>query len=89
VRAKAGSNVRYVNPARIDPARENKVYLRSLVVKNDAVLELRLGKHVIKSVKKTHVQPSEMISVNVGPKDFQGQAADFVKEDATLEFSIA
>jgi len=88
VRAKAGSNVRYVNPARIDPARENKVYLRSLVVKNDAALELRLGKHIIKSVKKNHVQPSEMISVNVGPKDFQGQAADFVKEDATLEFSI-
>ncbi|MCL2600121.1 MAG: FAD-dependent oxidoreductase [Treponema sp.] len=85
VRAKAGSNVRYVNPARIDPSRENKVYLRSLVVKNDAVLELRLGKHIVRSIKKNHVQPSEMISVNIGPKDFQGQTAP---EDAALEFSI-
>jgi len=89
VRAKAGSNVRYVNPARIDPARENKVYLRSLVVKNDAVLELRLGKDVIRSVRKNHVQPSEMISVNVGPRDFRGlTAADFAREDAALEFCI-
>jgi len=89
VRAKAGSNVRYVSPTRIDPMRENKVYLRSLVVKNNAELELRLGKHVIRSIKKNHVQPSEMISVNIGPKDFQGQAAqDAVKEDAALEFCI-
>jgi len=89
VRTKAGSNVRYVNPARIEPARENKVYLRSLVVKNDAVLELRLGKDVIRSVRKNHVQPSEMISVNVGPKDFRElTAADFAREDAALEFCI-
>jgi len=89
VRAKAGSNVRYVNPARIDPLRENRVYLRSLVVKNDAVLELRLGKRVIRSIKKNHVQPSEMISVNIGPKDFQNQIAqEAVTEDAALEFSI-
>jgi len=89
VRAKAGSNVRYVNPARIDPLRENRVYLRSLVVKNDAVLELRLGKRVIRSIKKNHVQPSEMISVNIGPKDFQNQTAqEAVTEDTALEFNI-
>lgn len=85
VRAKAGSNVRYVNPSRIDPSRENKVYLRSLVVKTDAALELRLGKNLIRSIKKNHVQPSEMISVNIGPKDFQGQPPG---EDLALEFSI-
>ena len=85
VRAKAGSNVRYVNPARIDPTRDNKVYLRSLVVKNEAVLELRMGQRVVRSVKKNHVQPSEMISVSVGPKDFQDGAA---REDGALEFSI-
>jgi len=94
LRAKAGANVRYVNPARIDPARENKVYLRSLIAKNDAALELRLGERVIRAVKKNHVQPSEMISVNVGPKDFQGQAAQVAAqaaalENAALEFSIA
>jgi len=86
LRTKAGSNVRYVNPARIDPERENRVYLRSLVVKNDAVLELRLGSRTIKSLGKTHVQPSEMIGLNVGPKDFRGQT---IKEDDTLEFCIA
>jgi len=37
VRLKAGSNVRYANPGKLDPRRDNKVYLRSLIVKNEAV----------------------------------------------------
>ncbi|MDR0316046.1 MAG: FAD-dependent oxidoreductase [Treponema sp.] len=85
IRAKAGSNVRYVNPVRINPRRENQIYLRSLVVKNDAVLELRLDNRMIRSIKKSHVQPSEMISLTVGPKDFPGQTAGM---DSVLEFSI-
>jgi NADPH-dependent 2,4-dienoyl-CoA reductase/sulfur reductase-like enzyme len=85
IRAKAGSNVRYVNPARINPRGENQIYLRSLVVKNDAVLEIRLDKRVIRSVKKGHVQPSEMISLNIGPKDFEGLNPG---NDSCLEFSI-
>jgi hypothetical protein len=85
IRAKAGPNVRYVNPGRIDPHRDNKMYLRSMVVKNDAVLELRLDNRVIRSIRINHVQPSEMISLNVGPKDFPGQAAG---SDSILEFGI-
>jgi len=86
IRAKAGSNVRYVNPARIAPERENHIYLRSMVVKNDAVLELRLDNSVIRCKKERHVQPSEMISLKIGPKDFEGLE---VNSDSCLEFSIS
>jgi NADPH-dependent 2,4-dienoyl-CoA reductase/sulfur reductase-like enzyme len=85
IRVKAGSNVRYVNPVRIDPLQESHVYLRSLVVKNDAVLELRLDNRVIRRVKHSHVQPSEMINLTVGPKDFPGQSAGL---DSVLELGI-
>ncbi|MDR0495785.1 MAG: NAD(P)/FAD-dependent oxidoreductase [Treponema sp.] len=83
IRVKAGSNVRYVNPARIDPQRENQIYLRSLVVKTNTVLEVKLNGVPIRSIKLSHVQPSEMINVTIGPKDFPGQTGT----DAVLEFS--
>jgi NADPH-dependent 2,4-dienoyl-CoA reductase/sulfur reductase-like enzyme len=86
IRAKAGSNVRYVNPSRIAPERENHIYMRSMVVKNDAVLELRLDNRVLRSIKERHVQPSEMISLKIGPKDFEGLE---VNSDSCLEFSIS
>ena len=85
VRVKAGSNVRYVNPGRLNPRAENKFYLRSLIVKNDAVLEIRADNRVIRSVKKNHVQPSEMINLNLGPKDLDGVS---LGPDSSLEFSI-
>ncbi|QQO09438.1 NAD(P)/FAD-dependent oxidoreductase [Breznakiella homolactica] len=83
VRVKAGSNVRYVNPGKLSTREENKVYLRSLIVKNDAVLELRLDNRPVKTIKKGHVQPSEMINLTVGPKELEGFSSDSV-----LEFSI-
>jgi thioredoxin reductase len=83
IRTKAGSNVRYVNPSKINLQGENKLYLRSLIVKNDAVLELRLDNRVIKTIKKGHVQPSEMISIKLGPKDVAGAGPD-----SALEFAI-
>ncbi|WP_461247033.1 NAD(P)/FAD-dependent oxidoreductase [Treponema sp. R6D11] len=85
IHTKAGSHVRYVNPSRLAPDRENIIYMRSMIVKNDVVLELRLGDKVIKSKKERHVQPSEMISFKLCPKDFEG--ADF-NSDSVLEFSI-
>ncbi|MDR2101763.1 MAG: FAD-dependent oxidoreductase [Treponema sp.] len=85
IRAKAGSNVRYVNPGKLNPRRENKVYLRSLIVKNDAVLELRIDNRVIRSIKQGHVQPSEMINLSLGPRDLEN--APF-GPDSALEFSI-
>jgi len=85
IHTKAGSHVRYVNPARLAPDRENIIYMRSMIVKNDVVLELRLGDKVIKSKKERHVQPSEMISFKLAPKDFEGAE---LNSDSILEFSI-
>lgn len=68
-RVKAGANVRYVAPGRVRIDADNKLYFRPLVVKNDALLEVRLNNRVVHSVKKNHIQPSEMISLNLGPKE--------------------
>jgi thioredoxin reductase len=84
-RLKAGANVRYVNPGKLNPQAANKIYMRSMIVKNDAVLELRLDNRLLKSVKKGHVQPSEMIDVSLGPKDLEGAG---YSTESTLEFSI-
>ncbi|MFA6505333.1 MAG: FAD-dependent oxidoreductase [Treponemataceae bacterium] len=80
VRVKAGPNVRYANPGRVESGRENKLYLRSLVVKNDAVLEVKLDGKPIRSIKKNHVQPSEMLTLSVGDKDLGGATSDSVLE---------
>jgi NADPH-dependent 2,4-dienoyl-CoA reductase/sulfur reductase-like enzyme len=85
LRVKAGSNVRYVNPGKLNPKGENKVYLRSMIVKNDAVLELRMDNRVIRSIKKSHVQPSEMINLSLEPKDLESPG---LNSDSVLEFSI-
>jgi pyruvate/2-oxoglutarate dehydrogenase complex dihydrolipoamide dehydrogenase (E3) component len=84
-RLKAGANVRYVNPGKLNPQGNNKIYLRSMIVKNDAVLELRLDNRPLKSFKKGHVQPSEMIDVSLGPKDLEGSG---YSTESVLEFSI-
>ena len=85
VRVKAGSNVRYANPAKLDPSRDNKIYLRTLIVKNDAVLEVKLNNKVVRSQRKSHIQPSEMISFNLGPAEL---AAASASPDSVLEISI-
>lgn len=83
MRVKTGPNVRYVAPSRVDPERRNRIYLRSLVVKNNAVLEVKLDGRVLRSAKKPHVQPSEMLTVDLGPEDFSQAGMD-----ASLEVSI-
>jgi NADPH-dependent 2,4-dienoyl-CoA reductase/sulfur reductase-like enzyme len=84
LRVKAGPNVRYANPGRVAVGRDNKLYLRSLVVKNDAVLEVKLDGRTVRAIKKNHIQPSEMISLSVGAADLEGATADSV-----LELSLA
>lgn len=84
IRVKAGPNVRYAAPCRVSPDSANKLYLRTLIVKNDAVLELRLDNRVVRSQKKPHIQPSEMISVTVDPRELQGAGPDSVLELAIL-----
>jgi NADPH-dependent 2,4-dienoyl-CoA reductase/sulfur reductase-like enzyme len=84
LRVKAGSNVRYVAPSRVEPARDNKLYLRTMVVKNDAALEVRLDGKLLRSTRKAHVQPSEMITLTLGAADLARAAPG-----SSLEIAIA
>jgi NADPH-dependent 2,4-dienoyl-CoA reductase/sulfur reductase-like enzyme len=65
IRVKPGSNVRYVNPSLVDPARANRLYLRPLIVKNKAELVVRAESRQVRRVVLNHVQPSEMISITL------------------------
>jgi NADPH-dependent 2,4-dienoyl-CoA reductase/sulfur reductase-like enzyme len=85
LRVKAGANVRYVAPSRVEPGRDNKLYLRAMIVKNDAVLEVKVDGKLLRSVKKNHVQPSEMITLSLGQAEFGDLAR---APDATVEISI-
>ncbi|MDR0623598.1 MAG: FAD-dependent oxidoreductase, partial [Treponema sp.] len=85
IRVKAGANVRYVNPGKLNPGRDNRVYFRSLAVLHDAVLELRHDNRVFKTIKKGHVQPSEMICLNIGPKELKDLT---LTSGSAVEFSI-
>jgi NADPH-dependent 2,4-dienoyl-CoA reductase/sulfur reductase-like enzyme len=84
-RVKAGPNVRYVAPARVEAGRDNKLYLRTMIVKNDALLEVRLGGKVLFSSRKNHVQPSEMITLTLGKAEL-AVLADL--PDEAVEVSI-
>ncbi|MCL2472391.1 MAG: FAD-dependent oxidoreductase [Treponema sp.] len=85
IRLKAGPNVRYVNPGKLNPQGDNKIYLRSMIVKNNAVLELKLDNQAFKSIRQSHVQPSEMINVSISSGDM-----DKVRygTESVMEFSI-
>jgi NADPH-dependent 2,4-dienoyl-CoA reductase/sulfur reductase-like enzyme len=85
LRVKAGPNVRYVAPARLEAGRDNKLYLRAMIVKNDAVLEASLDGKVLRSVKKNHIQPSEMITLSLGSAELD---ASTDRPDAIVEISI-
>ncbi len=61
----AGSNVRYAVPGRIRVGEENRVYLRSMIARVGAMVEVRRGDDVVLREKQHHVQPSEMITITV------------------------
>jgi NADPH-dependent 2,4-dienoyl-CoA reductase/sulfur reductase-like enzyme len=84
-RVTSGANVRYVVPNRYYPGRENRFYLRALVVKNQARLEVRVGGQLAKQRRLPHVQPSEMVSFTLKPAELSGLPA---AADPTLEVSI-
>jgi NADPH-dependent 2,4-dienoyl-CoA reductase/sulfur reductase-like enzyme len=84
-RLAAGANVRSVTPNFYAPRQENVIYLRSLIVKNDAVLSLRINGVEIKKRKLPHVQPSEMIRLNLKPSDFPELNPD---RENTMEAAI-
>ncbi|MBU0956965.1 MAG: FAD-dependent oxidoreductase [Spirochaetes bacterium] len=85
VRVKAGANVRYLAPVRVDVQADNKLYMRTLIVKNDAVLEVRVNNRVVKSIRKNHIQPSEMIQLQLSPKDLESVLS---APDPVVEVSI-
>jgi thioredoxin reductase len=85
LKIKAGANVRYVAPSRAEPGRENRIYFRPLVLRPEAVLELRLGDRVVESKKKKHIRPAEMMSVDIDPARWGAAASS---EDAVLEIAI-
>lgn len=71
VQIRAGANLKYVNPAQFNPNAPDKLYMRTLVVKNNARVNINVDNVRVRSVKKNHVQPSEMISVKLRPKDLE------------------
>jgi thioredoxin reductase len=82
---KAGSNIKYVNPSKFIVTRVNRFYFRPLIVKRNAVLTLSIGGTIIKTQKLLRVQPSEMIRIEIGPRELCA-ITDF--ENKTLEVSV-
>ena len=73
----AGSNVRYIAPGRIRTDGKNRLYLRSMIARVGATVEVRCGDTVVKKAKQHHVQPSEMISISLdGTKIEPGQRVE-------------
>ena len=58
-----GANVKYVLPNRIDAGHDTAFLLRPLLVKKEAVLNIKTGNRVIKSRKLKNIHPAEMIRV--------------------------
>jgi NADPH-dependent 2,4-dienoyl-CoA reductase/sulfur reductase-like enzyme len=69
-RLAAGANLRSVVPNYYAPDRENVIFMRPMIVKNDAVLSLRIDGTEFKRKKLAHVQPSEMIRLVLKPAEF-------------------
>ncbi|MBN1835572.1 MAG: FAD-dependent oxidoreductase, partial [Spirochaetales bacterium] len=81
----AGANVKYVVPNRYFPKADNRFYLRSLIVKNQAELVVSVDGERVKRKRLAHVQPSEMVSFTLEPSELPpGEAA----REPRLEVSI-
>ncbi len=61
----AGANLKYVVPGRMILQGKNHLYMRSLIVSNHSEVQLTAGERVLFSKKLRHVQPSEMIGIDV------------------------
>ncbi len=85
IRVRGGSNVKYTVPNQCSPEHENRIYLRPLVVKNKAELVVACDGEVLKTRRLAHVQPSEMISVELAAADFSGRE---FSADSVLEVGI-
>ena len=84
IKVRTGANIRYIVPQKLNPQTDNKIYLRSLIVKNNAIIEAKLNGEVIKKINKNHIQPSEMISFNLTKNELE----KYTKEKNAVEISI-
>ncbi|MFP4179322.1 MAG: NAD(P)/FAD-dependent oxidoreductase [Spirochaetaceae bacterium] len=85
ISVKAGANIRYVNPGRINPEETTTLFMRPLIVENNASISLRVDGEEIKRFRKPHIQPSEMIELKLRPSIFK----DLPEEGAdTMEVSV-
>jgi NADPH-dependent 2,4-dienoyl-CoA reductase/sulfur reductase-like enzyme len=84
----AGANVRSVVPNACAPGRQNVFSLRSLVVKNDAKLELCVGGQKVRTKRLAHVQPSEMIRFSLDAGEISVPAAQPPSGGDVIEVSI-
>jgi len=68
----AGANLKYVVPGSMKPGKKNHLYMRSLIVSNRSEVQLTSGERVIFSKRLRHVQPSEMIGIDVPDEVLRG-----------------
>ncbi len=78
-----GKNVKYIVPNHYERIRENRFYMRTLIVKNNALLSVKVKGTEIYSKKLRHIQPSEMIQFSLTEEDFK-----LIKEEGPMEVSI-
>jgi NADPH-dependent 2,4-dienoyl-CoA reductase/sulfur reductase-like enzyme len=86
-----GANVRYVVPNTCALGRQNVFFLRPLVVKNDAVLEVRVAGREVRTKRLAHVQPSEMIKFTLAAEDLPpapGGAAGAAGPGPVMEVAV-
>ncbi len=86
IRLKPGSNIRYLVPGTLDPARPQPILFRPMIVKNGAILTLSLDGKIIKEQKKNHIQPSEMMQVDPAKLDLGNLE---LRPDSVLEVSLS
>lgn len=69
-----GSNVRYVMPGAVPRDGKHLLYLRTLIAKNDATVELTVDGEPWKTKREAHVQPSEMLRLSVKADELPASA---------------
>ncbi len=82
---KNGANIRYIVPQKLNPESNNKFYFRSLINKDNVKIKITLDNSILKTINKLHVQPSEMISVELDKELFKNIE---ITEKNIIEFSI-
>ncbi|GAB6088918.1 NAD(P)/FAD-dependent oxidoreductase [Spirochaeta dissipatitropha] len=85
LRIRPGANIRYTAPGRYNPERPEILYFRPMIVKNNAVVRVMLDTELIKEYKKSHVQPSEMIEIDMKRLKIN---PDIISSDSSLEVSL-